>query len=255
MVFHSLLLEKLVHWGLEKCSVWQLGNWLAGSSRVGISSSFSNQQPVTSEVPWDIRDNTLVSSKVVWKMGSSVPWWQWLMIPTVGKWTHEKGEPPCRMTWIGCGLTRTLGSSTRASVRFCTWESIIRESSRGWDLTYWGTVEWHLGILVNSEALYEWAVHCCGRVKMTGCWFSSTTASAAKVKMSLSHSSQWLSGNTWNSLFSFGLSYKKRSCAQAAEGPEKAHKSDPGTGKLATERTVFVQPWEKKTKGRPYHHI
>lgn len=40
------------------------------------------------------------------------------MIPTVGKWTHEKGEPLCRINWIGHGQTRTIGSSTMASVRF-----------------------------------------------------------------------------------------------------------------------------------------
>lgn len=30
--------------------------------------------------------------------------------------------------------------------------------------------------------------------------------------MSLSHSAQWLSGNTWNTFLSFGLSYKKKLC-------------------------------------------
>lgn len=51
VVFHSLPLEKLVCWALEKGSLQWVGSWLAGSSRVGISSSFSNQQPVPSEVP------------------------------------------------------------------------------------------------------------------------------------------------------------------------------------------------------------
>lgn len=73
VVFHSLPLDKLLHWVLGKCFLWWVGNWLTGSSRVGISSSFSMQQSVTN-VPWDIRDNTLVTSKVIWKMGSSVPW-------------------------------------------------------------------------------------------------------------------------------------------------------------------------------------
>lgn len=34
-VFHSFLLEKLVCWGLEKCSAWWVGNWLAGNNRLG----------------------------------------------------------------------------------------------------------------------------------------------------------------------------------------------------------------------------
>lgn len=63
MVFHSLLLEKLVCWGLERCSL-QVGNWLAGITRVGVSSSFSNQQPVTSEIPlgfWAQHFNIFIS--------------------------------------------------------------------------------------------------------------------------------------------------------------------------------------------------
>lgn len=59
--------------------------------------------------------------------------------------------------------------------------------------------------------------------------------------MSLSCSTQWLSGNTQNSLFSFDLNYKKKSCAQAAKGPEKGHAGDP-----VRKGAELVQPWEKK---------
>jgi len=44
--------------------------------------------------------------------------------------------------------------------------------------------------------------------KQTGCWVASARASPAKIK-SLSHSSQHLSGHTWNTLFIFGPNIKK----------------------------------------------
>ena len=54
MVPHSLLLEKLMHYGLDKWSVQWVGNWLTGrTQRVVINSSFSKWQPVTSGVPRD----------------------------------------------------------------------------------------------------------------------------------------------------------------------------------------------------------
>ena len=49
---HSLLLEKLMHYGLDKWSVQWVGNWLTGcTQRVVVNSSFSKWQPVTSGVP------------------------------------------------------------------------------------------------------------------------------------------------------------------------------------------------------------
>ncbi|KAK4831194.1 hypothetical protein QYF61_015926 [Mycteria americana] len=49
---HSLLLEKLMCYRLDKWSVWWVGNWLTGhTQRVVVNSSFSNWQPVTSGVP------------------------------------------------------------------------------------------------------------------------------------------------------------------------------------------------------------
>ncbi|KAK4830472.1 hypothetical protein QYF61_011196 [Mycteria americana] len=51
-VFHSLLLEKLMHYSLDKWSVQWVGNWPTGcTQRVVVNSSFSNWQPVTSGVP------------------------------------------------------------------------------------------------------------------------------------------------------------------------------------------------------------
>ncbi|GAB0207930.1 mitochondrial enolase superfamily member 1 [Grus japonensis] len=49
---HGLLLEKLMCYGLDKWSVWWVGNWLTGrTQRVVVNSSFSSWQPVTSGVP------------------------------------------------------------------------------------------------------------------------------------------------------------------------------------------------------------
>ena len=51
-VSHSLLLKKLMRYGLDKWSVRWVGNWLTGhTQRVVVSRSFSNWQPVTSGVP------------------------------------------------------------------------------------------------------------------------------------------------------------------------------------------------------------
>lgn len=50
--FPSLLLEKLMCYGLDKWSVRWVGNWLTGhTQRVVVNSSFSNWQSVTSRVP------------------------------------------------------------------------------------------------------------------------------------------------------------------------------------------------------------
>ncbi|GAB0192430.1 mitochondrial enolase superfamily member 1 [Grus japonensis] len=52
MVPHSLLLEKLMRYGLDKWSMRWVGNWLTGcTQRVVVNSSFSNWQPVRSRVP------------------------------------------------------------------------------------------------------------------------------------------------------------------------------------------------------------
>jgi len=51
MVSHSLLLEKLMPYGLDKWSVSWVGNWLtAHTQKVVVNCSFSNQQPVISGV-------------------------------------------------------------------------------------------------------------------------------------------------------------------------------------------------------------
>ena len=51
-VSRSLLLEKLMGYGLDKWAVQWVGNWLTGrTQRVVVNSSFSNWQPVTSGVP------------------------------------------------------------------------------------------------------------------------------------------------------------------------------------------------------------
>jgi len=51
-VCHRLVLQKLMHYGLDKWSVWWMGNWLTGhTQRVVVNSSFSDWQRVTSGVP------------------------------------------------------------------------------------------------------------------------------------------------------------------------------------------------------------
>ena len=50
--FYNLFPEKQVCYGLDKWSVWWMGNWLTGrTQRVVVNSSFSNCHPVTSGVP------------------------------------------------------------------------------------------------------------------------------------------------------------------------------------------------------------
>jgi len=50
-VSHSLLLKKLMCYGLDKRSVWWMGNRLTGhTQRVVVNHSFSNWKPVTSGV-------------------------------------------------------------------------------------------------------------------------------------------------------------------------------------------------------------
>ena len=47
-VSHSLLLEKLMCYGLDQWSMWYVGNWLTGHTQsVVVNNSFSNWQPVT----------------------------------------------------------------------------------------------------------------------------------------------------------------------------------------------------------------
>ncbi|GAB0207760.1 mitochondrial enolase superfamily member 1 [Grus japonensis] len=49
---HSLLLEKLMRYGLDKWSMQWVGNWLTGcTQRMVVNSSFLNWQPVTSGDP------------------------------------------------------------------------------------------------------------------------------------------------------------------------------------------------------------
>jgi len=51
-VSHSLLLEKLMHYGLDKWSLQWVGNWLTGhTQRVVVNSSFSIWQPIISRIP------------------------------------------------------------------------------------------------------------------------------------------------------------------------------------------------------------
>jgi len=52
-VSHSLLLEKLMRYSLDKWSVRWVGNWLTSCTQsVVVNSSFSNWPPVTSGVLW-----------------------------------------------------------------------------------------------------------------------------------------------------------------------------------------------------------
>lgn len=150
---------------------------------------------------------------------SSVPWQSLLMIlNSAGKQTLRKGEPPWRKTWIGwkSRLTITLWSSTRTSVRYCTWENIIQAHSTGWNLPGWGAALWKgtWGSWWTSSSIWANSVLLWQR-KPTRCWVASTRASPAEIKKSLSHSTQLLSGHTWpHIVFSFGpcCAKKMRTC-------------------------------------------
>ena len=147
-------------------------------------------------------------------MRSGVPWWSLPMIPNwVGKWALWKGEPPFRKTWIvwKSRLIKTIWSQIQTNVRSCTWENIIQECTTGWVLPGWGKALWKgiwgsswttSLIRVNSVLLRQ--------SKPTGCWATSTRASPAEINTSLSHSTQRLSGHTWNNVFSFGPCYTKK---------------------------------------------
>ena len=111
---HSLLLEKLMCYGLGKWSVQWVGNWLTGRTQsVVVNSSSSNWQPVTSGVPQGLILGTMLFNIFISDLDNSIK--SSLMkfaddTKLSGKQTLQKGELLCREIWIGwkSGPTRAL---------------------------------------------------------------------------------------------------------------------------------------------------
>lgn len=118
---------------------------------------------------------------------------KWILMKFVSdtKWSEE-GRPSCRNTWISWknGLTRTQLSSTRTSIRSCTYENIIQEWSTGWDLPSWGASlwkgTWEAWWITNSV----WVSRKVLRQKRNpvGFWVASSRTSPAVIN---SHYSTW----------------------------------------------------------------
>lgn len=68
------------------------------------------------------------------------------------------------------------------------------------------------------------------RMLFSSILFSSIRASTAEIKMSLFRSTQRFSSNTWNSLFSFHLSYEKRAVHRLQRVQKRAMKVIQGLG-------------------------
>lgn len=116
-----------LHWchGLEKWSAWWVGKWLPGCpQRVVVNSCFQTDSLSHVGSPREPCGVTccLISSKIIWVMGSNVLWLHLLIIPNwVGKGTLQKGVAPWRRIWIGWkkGLARTSWNLTRTSINSC----------------------------------------------------------------------------------------------------------------------------------------
>ena len=158
-------------------------------------------------------------------MGSRLPWWCMLMIPNwVGKWALQKWEPPCRKTYTGWkgGLIRKHYQDRSKDLhlgKHCLGVQHRLHSNQLGEALWKGTwgSRWTTGSMWLNSVLLQ-------QRKPTGLWIASRRASPAEIKKSLSNSIQSWSGQTWNTVFSFGHCYRKKMCTgwrRSREGPQQ----------------------------------
>ncbi|KAK4818612.1 hypothetical protein QYF61_016583 [Mycteria americana] len=242
MVSHSLLLEKTMHYGLDKWSVQWVGNWLTGrTQRVVVNNSFSNWQPVTSGVPQgsilgpkllnifisDLDDGikcTLVKFADDTKLNGEVDTSEGRAtmqedLDRLEEWANKNlmkfNKDKCKVLHLekhNPGEQYRLGS---------TW---LGNSS----------VERDLGVLVDKQL--NMSEQCAAAAKkahrMLGCINMGITS---RHKKSLFHSTQHLSGHTWNTCAQFWSLLYKKDVDRLERAQRRATKMMKGLGSLPCE--------------------
>lgn len=195
-------------------------------------------------------------------MGSSVSWWNFAIVANClrkwRKWNLWKETHHARKIWVSWNrLMRTLWSSGRTSVTFCTWESKIQECSTGWELPAW---EQLFGKGPGAPGgLSSMGVTCVLLQHRKGAdpgWLQQGLHQ--QRWSSFSHPTRCLPGHTWSAVLSFVPCAQHR-CGQAGEGPEEDTKAVTGLGNLGWEEWLreldFFSLEKKKVWGRPYPHV
>ncbi|GAB0180043.1 mitochondrial enolase superfamily member 1 [Grus japonensis] len=143
-VLHSLLLEKLMCYGLDKRSVRWVGNWLTGrTQRVVVNSSFSNWQPVTRGVPQGSKLGPTLFNIFISCLDDGIKC-TLMKFANDTKLSREVDALGGRAT-LQEDLDRLEEWANKDHMKLnkdrcnsCTWENIIQEFSTGWDLPGWG---------------------------------------------------------------------------------------------------------------------
>ncbi|PKU29714.1 rna-directed dna polymerase from mobile element jockey-like [Limosa lapponica baueri] len=184
---HSLLLEKVMCYGLDKWSTQQ-GSVL-GPSLFGIFISNLDDgikctlMKFADDTKWSVEVDT---SQGKTTLQADLDWLEEWANKNLIKFNKDK----CKVLHLGKhnpGVQHRLGS---------TWPG-------------GSSVERDLGVLLDNKL--SMSKQCALRQrKPTGCWVASTRASPAEMKKSLSQSAQHLSSYTWNSVFSFGPCFTKK---------------------------------------------
>ncbi|GAB0204081.1 mitochondrial enolase superfamily member 1 [Grus japonensis] len=213
---HSLLLEKLMCYGLDKWSVRWVRRWLIGCTQgVVVNCSFSNWQPLTSGVPQEsilgqtlfnifisdlddgikcipmkFADDTKLSGEVDTSEGRATLQED---LDRLEEWANKNlmkfSKDKCKVLHLGKhnpGVKHRPGS---------TWLE-----SR--------SVERDLGVLVDSKL--NMSEQCALVAKKANRMLDCINKGITSRDKSLSHSTQRLSGHTWNTVFCFGSHYTKK---------------------------------------------